>query len=159
MWRKFQKCRLSTLLCLFDCVIYIFISLLHCIRYKQLILLHCIRYSSSVSFTTFATVAQSPSLHSKWPLQWRFSLLSTTTSGRMAWRCNYAPKYSSDLQWRQRQSQSIMLTKKSTGIGLMKPMDACLSQSLEIFSSTSRDWRLPRKFGTRLPPYLINRMR
>ena len=39
----------------------------------------------SISFAAFATAAQSPSLHSKWPLQWSFSLLSTTTSGRRTW--------------------------------------------------------------------------
>ena len=87
--RKFQKCGLSTLLYLLDYVIYRFISLLHCILYNR-----------SVSFTAFATTAQSPSLQLKWPLQWSFSLLSITTSGRRTWRCSYDPKDSSDSQWR-----------------------------------------------------------
>ena len=47
------------------------------------------------------------------------------------------------------------MTKKSTGIGLMKLMDTYSPQSIEIFDSTSKDLRLPRIFGSSLPPYLI----
>ena len=54
----------------------------------------------SISFTAFATTARYPSLHSKWPLHWSSLLHSTTTSGRRAWRFNYTPKGSLDLQWR-----------------------------------------------------------
>ena len=106
----------------------------------------------SVSYTTFASLAQYSPLHSRWPLQWSSSLLSAITSGRRTWICSYSPKDYSDSQWRQRKSQFIMLTKKSTGIGLMKPTDAYASQYLETFSSTSR------RFGIILIPYLTSKM-
>ena len=64
------------------------ISSSHCIHYKHLFLL-----------TTFTTVAQSFSLHSKWLLQYRISFPLTTTSGRRTWRTIFAPWISSDSQW------------------------------------------------------------
>ena len=103
---------------------------------QQLSLLHCIRYNNLVSFTAFE---MAPPMELLTPFNYH--------QWKETWICSYAPKDSSDSQWRQRQSQFIMLTNKSTGIGLMKHMDACASQSLEIFSSTSMDWRLPRRFG------------
>ena len=50
---KIPKVKTVDLICLFNCVIYKFISLLHCIHYKQINLLHCIRYSSLVSSIAF----------------------------------------------------------------------------------------------------------
>ena len=101
--------------------------------------LHLLQAAQFPSLHSLQQLSLLHPLYSKWTLQWSFSLLSTTTNGRRTWRCSFAPKDPSNSQWRQRQSRFIMLTKKNTGLGLMKHMDACSSQSLKIFSSTSMD--------------------